>query len=251
MAAAPGLLPREHGAYAQLGVALAAALALAPSRPGACQALLTVALFLFSEPALILIGQRGEALRATLGRAARSRCLALAGLGALGALGAWPGSPSRFALALLPAALLGVVLFGLFLVRRERTGAGEVVAAWAFSAATLPVTLLGHGGPRRAALLALFLAALFTVATAIVHGHLIALRRGVALPRLAAFLFGCMVCLAAAWAGIRLVVGLLPMTLAALLIWLRPPAPRHLKRVGWAAAACALAGALLAVLALH
>ena len=40
---------------------------------------------------------------------------------------------------------------------------------------------------------------------------------------------------------------LLPMTLAALAIWLVPPAPWRLKAVGWVAAGCALAGGALAV----
>jgi len=62
---------------------------------------------------------------------------------------------------------------------------------------------------------------------------------------------------AAAWAlGGRLLprgawLALLPMTLAALAIRLFPPAPRRLKAVGWAAAACALAGGALAVACLR
>ena len=246
------LWPREHGAYAQLAVALASALALAPALRSLGQTVLTAALFLASEPLLVLLGRRGAP---GPGDAARAR-LRLAALGALAVLagaGAWAGARAPAA-ALLPAVGLGLALFGLFLAKRERTGAGEVVAAWAFAAATLPVTLLGGASAARAGALAGILAALFTLGTAIVHGHLFALRRGGApAPRLAAFLFGTGLT-AGAWAlGGRTPLprfgftALLPMTGAAFAVWLFPPAPRRLKAVGWAAAACALAGGALAV----
>ena len=48
-------------------------------------------------------------------------------------LGALPGQLA----SLLPAAVLGLGLFGLFLAHRERTAGGEVLAAWTFAAATL------------------------------------------------------------------------------------------------------------------
>jgi hypothetical protein len=255
MAAKTGsLLPREHGAYAQMGVALLAALALAPGVHSLAQAVVTGALFFASEPLLILLGRRGEAARAEQRDAATRRLTTLGGLATLALAGAWARVPVAYGLALLPPALLGLVLFGLFLAGRERTGLGEVVAAWAFAASTLAVVLLGGGGPRRAILLALLLAALFTLGTAVVHGHLIALRKGSpGAPRLAAFLLGAALAGLAWWLGLRGLLPrsafavFLPMTLAAGGIWRFPPAPRRLKAVGWAAAGCALAGAASAV----
>jgi multidrug transporter EmrE-like cation transporter len=64
-------LPREHGAYVQLGVPLAAALAC--GRPGLAAialALAAVALFLVHEPLLLLATRRGGRARETA-RAAR------------------------------------------------------------------------------------------------------------------------------------------------------------------------------------
>jgi len=250
---AASLLPREHGAYAQLGTGLAAALALAPGLRSLGQGVLTAALFLASEPALVLLGRRGQ-VPGGPGRA-RLRLGVLGALGILGALAAWSGAPAALFRTLVPAALLGLVLFGLFLARRERTAAGEVLAAWTFGAAALPVAAAGGAGAA-AAPLALILAALFSLGTAVVHGHLMALRRASPVPRGAAFLLGAALC-AAAWAlGGRLLprgawLALLPMTLAALAIRLFPPAPRRLKAVGWAAAACALAGGALAVACLR
>ncbi|MDP2875112.1 MAG: YwiC-like family protein, partial [Holophaga sp.] len=54
------MMPREHGAYAQLGVSLLASLFLVPASPRAWgQALATTLVFLASEPLLVLMGRRG------------------------------------------------------------------------------------------------------------------------------------------------------------------------------------------------
>jgi len=143
------------------------------------------------------------------------------------------------------------------MARLERTAGGELLAAWAFSAAAGTVALLGGAGMRRSTLLVILLAGLFTLATAVVHCHLYALRKGGARkPRQFAFALGAamvLACLPLSWAH-RLpwsAAGVfLPMTLAALRIWLAPPQPRDLKSVGWAATACALAGGALAVFGL-
>ncbi|MGA2079021.1 MAG: YwiC-like family protein [Holophaga sp.] len=259
----PSLWPREHGAYAQLGVALAAALALAWARgvPGPAlralaQAVLTAAAFMGSEPLLVLSGRRGTPEPGGT-RAAWRRLAGLGGLGALCALGAWTGQPPWRLASLVPAALLGAVLLGLFLAKRERTAAGELAAAWTFAAAALAVAAAGGVWGPKALALALVLAALFTLGTAIVHGHILALRRGTPWPRMGAFLLGAALA-AGAWRLGRAALlppacwaAFVPMTLAALGMWLLPPAPRRLKAVGWAAAACALAGAALAVAVLQ
>jgi len=253
----PSLWPREHGAYAQLGIALAAGFALAPALRSLGQCVFTAGLFLASEPLLVLLGRRGEADPRVAGRA-RRRLGSLVALSVLAGAAAWIGLPLALLGSLVPAGLLGLGLFGLFLARRERTPAGEELAALSFAAAALPVALLGGAGARGAATLAVLLGALFTLGTAVVHGHLFALRRrGAQAPRMAAFLFG-IALTAGVWAlagrsGLPRSAWLatLPMTLAGLEIWLFPPAPRRLRAVGWTAAACALAGASLAVVCLR
>jgi hypothetical protein len=253
----PSFWPREHGAYAQLGIALAAGLALAPALRSLAQCVLTAGLFLASEPLLVLLGRRGEADPGTAGRA-RHRMGCLVALAALSGAAAWIGLPFATLVSLAPAGLLGLGLFGLFLARRERTPAGEELAALTFAAAALPVALLGGAGARDAAAMAVLLGTVFTIGTALVHGHLFALRRrGAQAPRLAAFLAGSLLT-AGVWAlaGRSVLprsawLATLPMTLAGLAIWLFPPAPRRLRAVGWTAAACALAGASLAVVCLR
>ena len=251
----PSLWPREHGAYAQLGVALGSALALAPGLRSLGQGLLTAALFLASEPLLVLLGRRGEPPPGLAGRA-WGRLGVLAALAGPAGADAWAGRGDALG-SMVPAALLGLALFGLFLARRERTPAGEVLAAWAFAAAALPMAVVGGAGGRRAGTLALLLAAVFTLGTALVHGHLIALRRRGSWPRLVAALLAIGLS-AGVWvlAGrchLPRLAGLitLPMTLAGLAIWLWPPAPRRLKAVGWVAGFCALAGGALAVVCLR
>ena len=252
----PSLWPREHGAYAQLGVALASAFALAPAMRGLGQGILTAALFLASEPLLVLLGRRGDPPPG-LKRRAWGRLGLLATLAGLSGAGAWIGRPDAMG-SLVPIAVLGLCLFALFLARWERTPAGEVLAAWTFSAAALPMAVAGGAGVRRSETLALLLAVLFTMGTALVHGHLIALRRrGAQGPRLAAFLLA-MALTAGVWVlterGILPQLACLvtlPMAVAGLGIWLFPPAPWRLKAVGWAAAGCALAGGALAVTCLR
>jgi hypothetical protein len=251
------LWPREHGAYAQLGIALASGFALAPALRSLGQCVFSVGVFLASEPLLVLLGRRGEADLSVTGRA-QIRLGCLAALAGLSAAAAWIGLPLVKLGSLIPSAVLGLGLFGLFLARRERTPAGEELAALTFAGLALPVALAGGAGARDAVTLALLLGTVFTLGTALVHGHLFALRRrGAQAPRLAAFLLG-IALTAGAWAqagrfGLPRSAWLatLPMTLAGLAIWLFPPAPRHLRAVGWAAASCALAGGSLAVACLR
>lgn len=251
------LWPREHGAYAQLGIALASGFALAPTLRGLGQCVFSAGLFLASEPLLLLLGRRGEVDPGVTKRA-RVRLGCLAALAGLSGAAAWIGLPLAKLGSLVPAAVLGLGLFGLFLARRERTPAGEELAALTFAGLTLPVALAGGAGVRGSVTLALLLGTVFTIGTALVHGHLFALRRrGAQAPRLAAFLLG-IALTAGAWvlagrSGLPRSAWLatLPMTLTGLAIWLFPPAPRRLRAVGWAAASCALAGGSLAVACLR
>jgi hypothetical protein len=62
------LLPREHGAYAQLAFPLVTGLGLAtPSLPAVALALAAVAFFLANEPVAILLGTRGSGWRRSSG----------------------------------------------------------------------------------------------------------------------------------------------------------------------------------------
>jgi len=132
--------PKEHGAYAQLGIPLATALAC--GRPTIAALLFVVAAcaaFLAHEPGAILLGARGtRARRENRRRAVHALgwSVAIAALAGLFALALAP-PPARIlaALAFVLAALAGLVLYE----RKERTRGGEIIAAVALAGAAAPV----------------------------------------------------------------------------------------------------------------
>jgi hypothetical protein len=251
------LWPREHGAYVQLGVALACGAFLGHGFRGICMALLTLGVFLASEPVLVLLGRRGDAPRGPIQARAALRLLLLVSVILLAALGALAGAPAAQWLSLLPPAILGSALFLLFFLRLEHSAAGELAAAWTFAAAGGCVALLGGAGVHRANSLVWLLLGMFTIATLVVHGHLLALRKeGAHWPRAVAAGLALAATLAA-WALTRHGVmrpwgfgALVPLDLVALAILLDPPAPTRLKTVGWLATLGSVAGGVIAVASL-
>jgi hypothetical protein len=138
------LIPREHGAYAQLGFPLLSGLVL--GSPGAAAWLFVVAaalLFVANEPLVILLGARGKRLQEELREAARRQLAVLGFLGVGAGLAAlWLAPPAARALALVPAAF-AAGLVPVVLGKRLKSLAGEIVAAAAFSAMHLPVAAAG------------------------------------------------------------------------------------------------------------
>jgi len=138
------LLPREHGAYAELGFPLLSGLLL--SSPGASSWLFVLAailLFLANEPVVVLAGARGKRLQEELGPPARRQLALLATLGAVAGIAAMALAPviARW-LALVPAAF-ALCLVPAVLSKQLKTLPGEALAAAAFSAMHLPVAAAG------------------------------------------------------------------------------------------------------------
>jgi YwiC-like protein len=130
------LLPREHGAYFQLVIPLAAAaFSQAPGIAGASLMAASGLAFLAHEPMLILLGARGQRLRSAEGRRARGWFAALAGsavvLGAIGLVVA----PTATCLVAAPALAAGAALVVAATRRSEHTLGGELVAAVALTGA--------------------------------------------------------------------------------------------------------------------
>ena len=249
------LLPREHGAYAQLGVALAAGLALVAASPRAwAQALATALAFLASEPFLVLWGRRGEVAKRQGFRAAGRRlalCLALL-LPALGL--AWAGAAQQQIISVLPGLGFGLALLGLFLVRREHSLPGELLAAGAFSFAALPVAILGGANQNRAWVLALGLTALHGLGTTLVRGVLSSLKQGSArAPRGVAVFLGLALIGGVLAAPLPKILAWAPVPLAATALWVfaAPPFPRNLRTVGWILTLGSALGALVLLIGLH
>ena len=254
------LIPREHGAYGELAFPLTTALAIGrPTLGAVALAAAGVAAFLVHESLLVILGQRGSRA-AREQRAEAQRTLLLFGSTAVaaGVAAVILLNPlARWALALpaVTALQLAVAVFS----GKERTFAGEVLAAATLSALSVPVAV-GAGVTMRAAftVFAVF-AIMFAVATIAVHTIIVRggpatgsrsrrqLSAAVSVVALAVFY-----CLAraglvypiAVWAAV-------PMGIQALYLVIRPPLPRQLRMVGWSLVVAAATTAILLVLALR
>ena len=253
------LIPREHGAYGQLGFPLATALAIGRPTPGAIAlAVAGVAAFLVHESLLIFIGQRGSrAAREQRGEARRTLLLlgtlaVAAGLGAVFLLNPF----ARWALA-LPAVLtlqLAVAVFS----GSERTFAGEILAAATLSSLSVPVAIGAGVTIHTAFTVFVVFALIFAVATTAVHaiiGHTGPRgqrSRRVLSGALTLFALGVLVLLVrvgfvqpiAPWAAV-------PVSVVALSLVAGAPSPRYLRTVGWTLVAAIATTTILLIVGLR
>jgi YwiC-like protein len=243
------LFPREHGAYAQLGVPLVTALAVSrPNIAGACIALAGCAVFVAHEPALVLLGQRGtRARREASAFVGRLLFVSLLAAGTLAAAGLVLSSAARPWLAL--SAALALVAGGFALARVEKTLAGELVACAALTSAATPVAAAGGlPWPDAVATWAVFWVA-FAVAT--VEVRAVARRHADSLPRTVAWLLACGILAALAVVRPKLAISIAPVLAVLAFAAVRPMPAAALRRLGWRLAASSLATALAVVAALR
>lgn len=234
------LAPREHGAYGQLLFPLASALLI--GRPAAGAYLLAasaVAAFLAHESLLVVLGQRGARVARDQGTDAR-RSLALFGaFCAVTGLVSFAVLPlDALTLLLVPLALAVFVAIAVFM-HRERTTAGEIVVGLALASVSLPIATAGLVARASAVTLFVVFASIFITATVAVRSMVgrVAKAGGphpvVAIALTLAVLAG----LASAVAIGRLApiapLAALPVCVVALGLTVRPPSPRRLRAVGW------------------
>jgi hypothetical protein len=252
------LLPHEHGAYGQIAVPLACALAL--GRPGPAAVLLALgsfAGFLSYEPLLVATGHRGRRAREEDGaRAWRLAALLLAGSVLLAGTGFLLAAPAaRLAAAVPPVLAAGIAV--LVRLDAERTVAGEVAVAVALSSAGFPVGVASGASAWTSGAAWLAWALGFTATTLAVEVVLHRARSPARDPGPAAT--GAVLLLqgtALALAALRVVpwavpAGVAPLALASLfVIGGRVPA-RRLKVVGWTALAGSMAALAILVAGLR
>jgi hypothetical protein len=236
------LIPREHGAYGQLGMALATALAIGGL--GAAPVALSVAAvlaFVAHESLLVVLGQRGRRVMEEEGPRARRLVTVLGGLAAaIGLAGLWL-APAEARLGLIPPAILLAVVAALVVKKLEKTAAGEMAVGAALSSAGLAVALAG-GAPRAAAMASCFAWTMgFAMATMSVQAVLLRARskgredrgerKAIAIGGLLAFAFA-----VSLLAGFPLAVpaALLPTAALSIGICLARPSPKKLREMGWA-----------------
>jgi hypothetical protein len=148
------LLPREHGAYAQIIFPLLTALAL--GNGSAAQfywAAAAMAVFVAHEPLLILAGERGRRSHTDLGGHAQKLAGSLSVVALVAGFLGWWHAPQSARLAVTLPLGLGIFLLPLIIYHREKTLPGELLVSLTFSTLLIPVAMAG-GVALRAALIA-------------------------------------------------------------------------------------------------
>jgi hypothetical protein len=251
------MLPREHGAYAQLGFPLLTALLLgSPSAAGLLLLVSIIALFLLHEPLMVLTGGRGGRVKREAGDAARQRAVLLVAVAATaGGIGIWLAPGEARLVALIPAAL-GGLLTPLIFSRREKTAVGELLVALTLSATMIPIAVTGGVSLSVALVASAIWAIAFSLGTLTVRGIIARAKKNqpagpmpVIAPALCAAAIAGAVYLATrgdvpALAALAVV----PTALVALVFGLTGVHPRNLRRMGWSLVASNVA-VLVALLA--
>lgn len=238
-----GLMPREHGAYAQLGFPLLTGLIYSRGHPGAVAfAVAAIAFFVAHEPLAVLSGMRGVRLQEQLRAPARRRILFLAGAALAGGLAAIGLAPARAWMAAVLPGGLALLLLPLLGTKRIKSVPGELLVAAAFSTSVLPLALSGPATWGEAGLAA---AVWFgAVVPAIFAVHAIKVKQKdrvegrwaiVAAPASAGlFILAALLAVILYGRPVADALAVFPPATASFAVGLILPHARHLKRVGWA-----------------
>jgi hypothetical protein len=244
------LLPREHGAYAQLGAPLVAALVMrAPTLAAGWLAAAAIAAFLANEPLLVALGHRGRRARELDGARAWRR-LGVLGIVALGAgiaglALANTGARVAAGAAALPAAALLV----LGVRRAQHSLAGEVMAAIALPALAVPVAIAS--GTAHADAVIVWLAWSLGFAASVVAVHRVIARHRAPAARLDRVLAAALVAVLVAICGVAGVTALAlvaaPLLASSAALVVKPPRASHLRAIGVALVVASAASIAVAV----
>jgi len=243
------LLPKEHGAYAELIFPLVTALVL--GNRGLAPFLLAsaaITTFLAHESFLLILGQRGNRARAQMGTRAAWIVAFLISIAVVTAtLGLWYAPVGTLRTALLP--LFSIALLVPFILsHREKTLGGEFLVALIFASALIPVARSGGVGIKIAIVASgvwFVIFALQTLSVRAVKAHakpdtgsnflaFILVTLSLALVVAGLLLLGMQ--------GLSIIptAAISPAALAGLAcVWLRVH-PRHLRTLGWVLVACDL-----------
>lgn len=235
--AAVKLNPKEHGAYAILGVPLATSILLAgPTLVGMLVVVASIAAFFAHEPLLVACQHRGKRAQAATPAAQQRLVLLAAVTVGCTALAALLGSDS-VRIALLGAGLLASIAIGLAVAGKHRSLAGQIVGVLGLSAPSLPIAL-SRDGTEWAQLVPaaeVWVTWMLGFAAAIVSVRgIIAFQKH--RPRtyhwvaiiLLTMAFGTLLC-----TPLKLTATALPLLALAWYLMISPPAARLIKRVGW------------------
>ncbi|MCS7465402.1 YwiC-like family protein [Stieleria sp. ICT_E10.1] len=227
------LKPKEHGAYAILGIPIATSLLIAGiSVPGVCVAIASVTGFLAHEPLLVAWGHRGaRAQRST--PAATRRLVILTGFTILCGCVALLAGSNPVRISLLGCLGLASTSFVLAVAGNHRSLLNQLWGIVGLSVPCVPILLAGAIPTDLAIEIWTTWLIGFAATTMAVRGVIAAQKRhprtihGLAISALSVLVLG-----RYTWSS-SLVIVTLPMLAMSGLLMIWPPPAKHLKRVGW------------------
>ena len=242
MARHESLLPREHGAYAEIAFPILTGLTLnKPSMAAVCFAVAAISCFLGHEPVAVLIGARGVRAREMWGATARRRLALLTITAVTAGLAAMVVAPSQGRTAALLPLAAGAILLPAFLSGRVKTLTAETVVIAALAGIVLPMAVSSGVEWSLAWSASGVWFATFTLGTLAVHAIKAKTGKGVGakwavvaapLPSVATAVAG-LLSILAGWLPTTVGFALMLSGLLATVLSVAPIHPRQLKRVGW------------------
>ncbi|WP_182866428.1 YwiC-like family protein [Stieleria mannarensis] len=238
------LKPKEHGAYAILGIPIATSLLIAgPSVAGVCVAIAGVTGFLAHEPLLVAWGHRGSRAQRSTPAAARRLFVLLALTLLCGSAAMFMGS-AAVRIALLGCLALATTSFALAVAGTHRSLPGQLWGVVGLSVPCVPILLAGAIPTNQAFEIWTTWLIGFAATTMAVRGVIAAQKRNSrtvhwsAIASLSTLATGLVVLTDS------LALVTLPMLAISLYLMLWPPPAKHLKRVGWTLVAGTVASAI-------
>lgn len=227
------LKPKEHGAYAMLGIPICTALLVAgPSVAGACVAVASVTGFLAHEPLLVAMGHRGSRAQRTTPAARRQLGLML-GVTFLCGVTALVVGDASVRWSLLGCAVLAIASFGLAVAGKHRTLGGQLWGVIALSAPCVPILLAGSMS------IGVTLESWgtwligFASTTMAVRGVIAAQKRQSRALHWSSLAMLTLAAVGLTIIGFSVPIVLLPMIAMSWYLMFDPPHAKQLKRVGW------------------
>lgn len=231
------LLPKEHGAYAILGVPLVTALIIAGLTPvTSLLTIATVAVFLAHEPLLILSGGRGVRARDAAPHAKRILVARLVIAIICGGLAFWLANPVAQG-AMMVCGVFAVAEFAVSSAGHSRTLAAQILA---LAGLAMPSAVILTAGGIDATSATLFLLIWFAgrIATTVSVRLVIAQHKTSTSWKTLATCDGLLlaaggVLVGGIAMGDRQWLASIPLLMTAVALRIRPPHPKYLKQIGW------------------
>ncbi len=255
------MVPREHGAYAELLFPIVSVLlGGAPTTSTWLLAIGAVGAFLANEPLLVLFGQRGTRMQREESDRAK-RALLVFSLVALGAgVAGLVLAPTQVQYTIVVPLLLGVTLVMLAIQGLERSMFGEGLAAATLSSIAIPLGLsagLGRTVTLSVALLWLTTSLLGTAAVRLTVARTkaktdealrrVAFKRGILILVSSLAIIVGVVGLSGSRDGLSILAAAMPVALVVLAVAALRPTTRRLRLMGWSLVAANLCSLIAVV----